>query len=945
MSSGFDGRGRRPGREHEPRSHVRQQTQQELEREELQDREATHLREALEKQVAELKNRKEAAYFLHHLRNPSQKASPAAVRAAEDAVRRRFGPCEALLKMAARDELPAWEQHPPASPAELLELGRSATLADVLVLGLDFAAPGPVLSRFLDACDPATAREALAELEKEGRLDELDERTQGAARKKAAAPEARSISNRSPSDPYHALVERAALTDSEVAVEKALSEPDYDPDLREAHLQEFATLRGKAQAAGGMRPLPSELVSMRPNELVLRLSLVEPRIKHYPPADVVRGFESLRLARESRGIDSVLEALGVNELGQGWTLWFRTGHATPGRILSLGALQLGQFLGWPSRLDQMTEAVRAERGRTARWGGGEAVESRPLAEEADTHAAGHVAPAHPGGGNGQTLAPATAIAPPQPGIHRPGFIDADDGANIRTGPAELGGTPLTTQPLPATTRVFASGQHKEAPEWWYVSAFLPSAIVRGYVQHFRINTDLPEPSAKLHQIKSGDTVERIAVEEFAAAVEDGHDLRYYENVLLAVNRDKNRAGIRGAFQAPNLWGGGANNIQLEAGRRIWLVSPAYAKALGGLLPAGSLTGGLHAKASRVLGHLEDIVQSVTDSPRHVGAVAGEYAETIKEHLPEIIGITAGFILAESASAFLAATPTGVGQLAAVIIQLGLATFGAKAALDAGVQALEHGERWLLLAWTAKGDPRKLEEASQEFLKMLVSVAMAALAVAGMKGNLGKGLEIADAIKIQPPQLGWSPAMVTPEGVVLGGGPAFTPGSIASTGPVVIEPGMMTGAGYLGNMMASVKGARGGARPPVPGLRNAEYGPPKGGGGQSEARAYAKRVTGRDDSVYVDGVEFDGYDRARNVLLDAKHSKGKGSWYDISGADDFTRDWKIRGIVEQARRQIRVFKASGAARIEWHVSEKTTAAQLRALLFREKIDIAVIFRPE
>jgi len=57
MSSGFDGRGRRAGREHEPRSHVRQQTQQELEREGLQDREATHLREALEKQVAELKNR------------------------------------------------------------------------------------------------------------------------------------------------------------------------------------------------------------------------------------------------------------------------------------------------------------------------------------------------------------------------------------------------------------------------------------------------------------------------------------------------------------------------------------------------------------------------------------------------------------------------------------------------------------------------------------------------------------------------------------------------------------------------------------------------------------------------------------------------------------------------------------------------------------------------
>jgi hypothetical protein len=719
------------------------------------------------------------------------------VRAAEDAVRRRFGPCEALLKLAARDELPAWEAYPPASPAELLNLARSATLADVLASGLELDVPGPVLGHFLHACDPVTARKALAELEKEGLLDPLDERTQGVARKKRAAAEKEPSSARALSNPYSALLERAALTDSSAAAAKALADPDYDPDLREAHLQEFATLQGKAQAVGGMRPLPSELRSMRPSELLLRLSLVEPALERYPPAEVVRGFESLELARESREIDSVLEALGLSELGQGWTLWFRTGHATPGRILSLGALQLSRVLGWPSRLDQMTEAVRAERGRAALGVG----ETRDRKSEAP--------------------ADATAIASPEPGINRPGFIDHDDGANVRTGPAELGGTTLTVEPLPATTRVFVSGRHKEAPAWWYVSAFLPSAIVRGYVQHFRINTDLPEKGARLHQIKSGDTVERIAVGEFAASIRDGHDLRYYENVLLAVNRDKNRAGIQGAFQEPNFLGGGANNIQLEAGRRIWLVSPAYAKALEGLVPSGSRTGGLSAKASRVLGHLEDILKSVTDSPKHFGAVVGEVAEAIKEYLPEIIGITAGFILAESASAFLAATPTGVGQLAAIVIQLGLATFGAKAALDAGVQALEHGEKWLTLAWTAKGDRKKLQEASQEFLKMLVSVALAALAVTGMKGNLGKGLKIADAIKIQPPRLGGLSAMVTPEGAVIGGGPVFTPGSIASTGPVVIEPGIGTGAGYLINMMAQAKDARGdaGRSAPKP-VRNA-----------------------------------------------------------------------------------------------------------------------------
>ena len=207
---------------------------------------------------------------------------------------------------------------------------------------------------------------------------------------------------------------------------------------------------------------------------------------------------------------------------------------------------------------------------------------------------------------------------------------------------------------------------------------------------------------------------------------------------------------------------------------------------------------MHAKARRALGHIDDLVQSVTESPRYFGTVAGEYADAIKEHLPEIIGITAGFILAESASAFLAATPTGVGQLAAVVIQLGLAAFGAKFALDACGQAVEHGKQWLTLAWTAHGDAEQLGAASGEFLKMLVSIAMAALTVAGVHGNVGKGLKVADAIKIRPPAMGWSPAMATADGSVVASGPVFTPGSIASAGPVDIGPSLMSATGSGGS---------------------------------------------------------------------------------------------------------------------------------------------------
>jgi hypothetical protein len=442
------------------------------------------------------------------------------------------------------------------------------------------------------------------------------------------------------------------------------------------------------------------------------------------------------------------------------------------------------------------EARRHRDAETARW---LAFAVRPdLFQESREQGGGDAGAAVQQSAAAPAASPATPAAanidPPQPGIDKPGFIDNDDGANIRTGPAELQGVALTAQPLPPAARVFVSGTHPQASQWWYVTAFLPGSIVRGYVQHFRVNTDLPEPTAKLHQIQPGDTAERLAVQEFSAAVRDGHDLRYYENVLLAVNRDKGRAGIEGAFQDPGIFGGSANNIQLEAGRRIWLVSPAHARALEGKVPDGSLTGGLYAKGKRAVAHIDDLVQSVTDSPRHFGAVAGEYAEAIKEHLPEIIGITAGFILAESASAFLAATPTGVGQLAAAVIQLGLAAFGASVAIEACGQALGHGKEWLTLAWTAHGDEAMLAAASQQFLKMLVSIAMAALTLAGVRANVGKGLKVANAIEIRPPMLG-APAMAMADGGVAAGGPALVPGSIASAGPVNLGgPSLMSATG-------------------------------------------------------------------------------------------------------------------------------------------------------
>jgi hypothetical protein len=434
------------------------------------------------------------------------------------------------------------------------------------------------------------------------------------------------------------------------------------------------------------------------------------------------------------------------------------------------------------------------------------------------------APASPAG------APPTAD-PPTPGINKPGFIDHGDGSNLRSGPAELGGQKLRDTPLPPATRVFVTGTHPRASEWWYVTASLPDhSMVRGYVQHFRVTTDLPEPTAKLHQIQSGDTAERLAVQEFSGAVRDGHDLRYYENVLLYVNRERGRAGITGTYQDPGLLGGGSNNIQLVAGHRIWLVSPAYARALESVVPSGSLTGGAVAKVQRFAGHVEDILESVTESPSHFGEIAGEYAEAIRQHLPEIIGIVAGFIMAEALSAFLAATPTGVGQIAAIVIQLGLAAFGAVGLVQAGIEALKHAEKWLTLAWSANGKQDQLALASKEFLKMLVSIAMAALAYLGVKGNLGKAVKIAGSLP---------PPSAMPALAVAGGG-TLEVGAGAGAGVAIGGPGV-AGPVAGGGMMMS-----GGSQ----GKTHSEHAKERGAQGRRTGPAFGDAQRARQADVYV-----------------------------------------------------------------------------------------------
>ncbi|RKH76136.1 hypothetical protein D7X99_35970, partial [Corallococcus sp. AB032C] len=285
----------------------------------------------------------------------------------------------------------------------------------------------------------------------------------------------------------------------------------------------------------------------------------------------------------------------------------------------------------------------------------------------------------------------------------------------------------------------------------------------------------------LYQVRPGDRLEPIAARIYRQAIQPGRDLRFYENVIHHVNVKSGRKGVQRID----------GDVRLVAGERIWLVSIAFANQLQGIVSSGSITHEAMAMARKAARHLEDVITSVRQADQFFGEVTGQYGKAILDNWLEISAMVVGFIAAEALSTFLAATPTGVGQLAAALIQLGLAAFGAHGLIEAGGEALKHAQLWLTQAWEANGSSEKLKEASKSFLRMLVSIAMAALALMGVKTNAGRGLKLMTSVRITPPRI-YMMAAAGPGGAYAGV-PVFQPGSITAA-PAIPVPFNPLGSG-------------------------------------------------------------------------------------------------------------------------------------------------------
>jgi hypothetical protein len=141
----------------------------------------------------------------------------------------------------------------------------------------------------------------------------------------------------------------------------------------------------------------------------------------------------------------------------------------------------------------------------------------------------------------------------------------------------------------------------------------------------------------------------------------------------------------------------------------------------------------------------------------------------------------------------------------------------------------------------------------------------------------------------------------------------------------------------------------------PTLKDAGWGPrPPGAYNNPKAEAYATKVTGSKESLYVGKkwTEFDGYRTAKELglvdfpgyrpsdrfLLDAKYGE-EGGYYDLTVRNAY----KESRIVDEVIRQGTAWADSGAAGIAWIVSNERVAISLIKFFKERQFHIKVIYR--
>jgi hypothetical protein len=181
------------------------------------------------------------------------------------------------------------------------------------------------------------------------------------------------------------------------------------------------------------------------------------------------------------------------------------------------------------------------------------------------------------GGHRTSTPTAAIVGGPAPSIQNQGFGIAykPEGIDIREQPSP---DARTVQRLPFNTRVFVDSIENG---WCFITT---DEGRFGYCAATHLNTNLPEPHAKIHWVQKQETALSISRKYYGGSVKWGQDHRFYVNGLVCANLGEGRRGI--SKQDPDSdW----DTTQVTAGMMIWIPSLSFLKSLRGKISSGSIT--------------------------------------------------------------------------------------------------------------------------------------------------------------------------------------------------------------------------------------------------------------------------------------------------------------------------------------------------------------------
>ncbi len=328
-----------------------------------------------------------------------------------------------------------------------------------------------------------------------------------------------------------------------------------------------------------------------------------------------------------------------------------------------------------------------------------------------------------------------------------GLVFNPDGVNLYRSP-NTSGKDKPTQRLAFNTKALVV---RELEGGWYQLSL--SGGGTGYANKSFMRLYPDDPGASLHQVSAGQSAVGVAEQYYRRFAQPGMDLRYFVNVLARVNPN--------ALKNPDAgnWKDAAFNQNVV----IYVPGIQRALALRDQVNDGSLTNGAYASITNGMGRIGDLVKSVLESPQFIGEVLGELWEVIKPKLPEFIAITAALIAAELTVSALAAAPepTMITKVVAMLLQGAILLFAGYGAAVSLYSALTEGASWIKTAWNANGKYDQVKLASKAFLRMVGSIALAVLAIMGVRGSLGRFRGLYTKFKAQLPKVESEPTIASP----------------------------------------------------------------------------------------------------------------------------------------------------------------------------------------